>query len=152
MKPTYEQLEMLLVRCVGTLEGVLISRKLPVEANDKIAKLLQTVYDNTNLTPVENNVAVQQQRGTIMSNQDFIDKWGQGAAAQLSYSGTRCSDWWNADAYRVFWAMSYQMPRKELIAMSLDLLSIPGIESNYSSSASLAREVTRYRDAQGNVL
>jgi hypothetical protein len=37
---TKEQLEILLARCVGTLEGIYLSGVLPIEAKNKVAKLL----------------------------------------------------------------------------------------------------------------
>ena len=74
-----------------------------------------------------------------MSESQFMAKY------QLEDGGS-----WNNTASRLFWARSYQMPRKQLVEMSLDFLSIPGVGG--CSSYHLARETTRYRDESGNVI
>lgn len=55
------------------------------------------------------------------------------------------------DSDHLYWARSYKITRNELIKISLDFLSIPGI-SEYGSSGSKARQVTRYTDMNGNVM
>lgn len=50
-KLTNEQLEVLLVRCVGYLEGIGLSKVLPDAAQVRVDKLLSDVYKHTGLKP-----------------------------------------------------------------------------------------------------
>lgn len=77
-----------------------------------------------------------------MNEQEFMSKWTDESTVGI----------WAQNAPQLFWARSYQMPRRQLIEMSLDYLSIPLVEGHKCSSLHLAKETTRYRDTTGQVI
>lgn len=70
-----------------------------------------------------------------MSEAEFILKWDD-----QNIGG----EYWKQNAERLFWARSYMMPNNQLKEMSRDLLSIPGMQNSWQSSACLAKQTTRY--------